>query len=187
MIDLLCCSFFVPNHTNILSLCNWSVYLQAGDTDLNQLNDFGSKAVKVFASSLCNSKSLLWYNGRFRSEGMNFFGWPLPLSFSILETSLIQILLLMQKFLADILSVLAMTLSAEGERVCCVSFWIYVPVIRSWSHSVVRLVCLSESTFCPCSSLLYVVNSVNDVMSLIRSSNYLCLQLYLCILLAQPA
>lgn len=101
--------------------CNWHFPSQAGDTDLNQLYDFSSKAIKVFASSLCNSESILWYNGRFGSEGLNFWT-AFSIIITITETYQFHIFLLTQKFLADILSVLAMTMSAEGERVCWVTF-----------------------------------------------------------------
>lgn len=45
-------------------------------------------------------------------------GGHFPLSYHLLYLN--QVILSLQKYLADILSVLALTMSAEGERVCLV-------------------------------------------------------------------
>lgn len=67
--------------------------------------------LKAYYDAMADSDLKVW-----------IFWRAFSLIISITETYLFHIFLLMQKFLADILSVLAMTMSAEGERVCWVTF-----------------------------------------------------------------
>ena len=89
--------------------------LQARNPNIYELNDFCTKAIEIFKATLWSTKEVLWGHAWWWKQGMKYI-------YTVLERALLVLVLSewmvsFQKYLADIISVLALTMSEEGERV----------------------------------------------------------------------